>query len=176
MTGCYDRTDFTRGPGRGQGLAGLLCFDDDYAVGAAHAIDRDVTRILERCDRLNVQRIDPRQRAARARLDLRTVDDEQGTLIRFPQRRGAHHADNDAAVWPRSNRHAGELPGKHLIERPRRRLAGRDALDRRGWRRRQRRAWLRAFGTAVTARDAQYSKSGEEAWHRLHTVLRVPTG
>src|SRR5206468_11903255 len=106
MTGCYDRTDFTRGPGRGQGLVGLLCFDDDYAVGAAHAIDRDVTRILERCDRLNVLRIDPRQRADGARLGVRTVDDEQGFFRRVPERGCVHYRDDDDAVWPMSSRSA----------------------------------------------------------------------
>src|SRR6266550_2058873 len=171
MTGYDDRTDFTRGPGEGQGLARVLCFDDDDAVGAAHAVDRDVTRILERCDRLDVPRIDPRQRAAGAHLDLGAVDDEQGTLGRVPERGCAHHADDDTAALPSSNRHAGQLPGEHLSERPRRRIAIRDALDRRGWRWRQRRARLRAFGAAVTACDAQHSKSDTGKVRLFHSSL-----
>src|SRR5437762_9418745 len=153
-------------------LVSLLSLDDDDAVATAHTIDRDVTRILERGDRLNVPRVDPRQVAAWARLDLRAVDDEQRTLGRIIERGWAHHADADTAVWPRGNRHAGELAGEHLIERAWRRLAGRDALDRRGWRRRHGRGWLRVFGRAVTACNAQHSKSGEETRHVLHRTLR----
>src|SRR5436190_11509977 len=149
-------------------LVSLLGLDDDDAVATTHAIDRDVTRILERGDRLNVPRVDPRQVAAWARLDLRAVDDEQRTLGRIIERGWAHHADADTAVWPRGNRHAGELAGEHLVERAWRRLAGRDALDRRGWRRRQGRGWPRRFGTAVTACDAQHSKSGDETRQLVH--------
>src|SRR5207248_10576683 len=134
-------------------LIGTLRFDDDYAVGAPHAVHRLAGGVLHHLDGGDVVRIDSREAAARSGLDLDAVDDVQW-LVAAAERGGAADAHRNAAVRCTGHHHAGEPPHQYLLDR-----LARLAVDVFGG---QYRAGGRHGGVRLVPMDASSAKAQEE--------------
>src|SRR5688572_26122319 len=102
--------------------AGALGRDDDYSVGAAHAVDRGVDRVLQHLDADDVRGVQPAQ-AAPSVVDLHPVDHPERF---FAGGEAADAADSDrvAAIDGALHDHTGMtlekfLDASHLPDRGR---------------------------------------------------------
>src|SRR5690349_21693796 len=133
---------------------GLLRFNDDHAVRTTASIHREVGRVLQDLDRLDVVRAEPTQAAARARRYRYAVDHVQW-LIAAEERALTADLHGEAAVGGPRHCNAGDAALKYLLDR----IAGSgiDFPRREGgglWRRRRSRRCRRS-SAAVRAADHQ---------------------
>src|SRR5439155_18923198 len=97
-------------------LISTLRFDDDDAVGAAHAVHRSPRGVFHYLDGRDVARIDARETPARSGLDFDAVDHVQ-RLVAAANRGRAADAHREGAVGCARDRHAGEAVHQEFFDR-----------------------------------------------------------
>src|SRR5213080_1764151 len=90
--------------------------DDDHAVGAAHAVQRQAGGVLDDLDRGDVAQIDGPQGRAVSEVDRDVVDHIQGLVAR-EERADTADAHGDAAAGRARGHHAGKPARQQLLER-----------------------------------------------------------
>src|SRR5262249_34075131 len=89
--------------------------DDDYAVGAAAAVHREVGGVLQHTNRRDVIGADSAQAAVRAGLDRNTIEDVQ--RLSAGVRGGAADVHQNAAVGCLLNIDSGNATGEDFLDR-----------------------------------------------------------
>jgi FG-GAP-like repeat len=97
--------------------AGPLGPDDDHSVGAAHAVQRRLGRLLQHLDRFDVVRTEALEGPAPGGWLGHVVDHIQGLVARH-ERADPVDANGDAAVARPSDDHAGKAGHQHFLDRP----------------------------------------------------------
>ncbi|HEY6156561.1 MAG TPA: VCBS repeat-containing protein, partial [Gemmatimonadales bacterium] len=90
--------------------------DDDHAVGAAHAVQRQAGGVLDDLDRGDVARIDGPQGRAVSEVDRDVVDHIQGLVAR-EERADTADAHGEAAAGRARRHHAGKPARQQLLDR-----------------------------------------------------------
>ena len=90
--------------------------DDDHAVGAAHAVQRQAGGVLDDLDRGDVAQIDGPQGRAVSEVDRDVVDHIQGLVAR-EERADTADAHGEAAAGRARGHHAGKPARQQLLER-----------------------------------------------------------
>ena len=103
----------------------LLGSDDDDAVRSARTVDRGSRSILQHRERLDIARVDRRERIGHARdgvvRDGQTVDDDQRVVGRFERRAAAdtYGRGRTRGTVARGNYHTGALAAQQVGRRGR---------------------------------------------------------
>ena len=90
--------------------------DDDHAVGAAHAVQRQAGGVLDDLDRADVARIDGPQGRAVSDVERHVVDHHQRLVARH-ERADTADAQGEAAARRARHQHAGKPARQQLLDR-----------------------------------------------------------